>query len=260
MGMESMVQIERLYIQGNHGELHMITPTMKVKCSKDLPISTALLATVYKKEYLFAVLDSLYLGSSFTDYRRYHTLDHIDWCLKQLVLVEDEDIRQPISGKPLRLELELAILFHDAVCIPGSKINEHLSADIASGFIQSTCSTTRLESNWITSMIRNTGPMPVEEVYGLNPVEQILRDIDHSILGSTWETYQKYNTNVRREYMTTMMPEWMFNKGRIDFLTDMINRADKNRLFTTKRFSLLNPIAQINMIKERNWLESLKHV
>lgn len=233
--------------------------TTKIKKASELPISKQLLAVVYKKDYLLDVLDALYVGSAFTDYRRYHTLDHIDWCLKQMAIVEDEDIRHPLTSqeKSLRLELEMAVLFHDAVCIPGSKVNEFLSADIVAGFIHNTCDTRQLQTVWVTAMIRNSAPLDLPATYELTAAERIFRDIDHSILGSTWPTYERYHQNVRKEYLSTMMPEWVFNKGRIEFLTEMINRADKGRLFTTKRFSGLNGIAQINMIKERHYLEGL---
>lgn len=56
-------------------------------------------------------------------------------------------------------------------------------------------------------------------------------DADLSILGSDWETYQRYFKNVRKEYK--YYPDFMYNKGRIKVLQHFI---DMPRIFKTDYF------------------------
>ena len=90
------------------------------------------------------------LGLMSTPCRVYHTTDHI---LNMFVLAKEHDIS-------LTLEENLAILFHDAVYIPGSPNNEELSIKLVDFWLEET---EKINLSLVKSLIYWTTPEYLDE-------------------------------------------------------------------------------------------------
>ncbi len=75
-------------------------------------------------------------------------------------------------------------------------------------------------------------------------------DADLCILGSTWDAYKNYYTNVRKEYQ--YYPDWMYKKGRIKILQHFI--AMPQIFKTTPFFNNFETQAKENLHREIAWL------
>ena len=160
------------------------------------------------------VLDALLAAYGATD-RHYHTLDHVLDCLEVL------DRYEHLAKK--RVEVELAIWFHDAVYDTRRDDNEQASAD------------------WSARVLRSTGvaPEPVERVERMilatrhhaahgSPDDQLMLDIDLSILGRAPARFSEYEEQVRREF--SWVPGDAFRAGRLKVLSGFLERP---RIFST---------------------------
>jgi predicted metal-dependent HD superfamily phosphohydrolase len=73
-----------------------------------------------------------------------------------------------------------------------------------------------------------------------------LLDIDLSILGSDWSSYQKYILNIRKEY--AVYPNFIYKKGRKKVLQNFL---DRETLYFTESFqSKFETQARQNILKE----------
>ncbi|MCO1336173.1 hypothetical protein MO867_17720 [Microbulbifer sp. OS29] len=130
-------------------------------------------------------------------HRYYHTGHHIDAMLRHLDQVSD------LAEHPY--EVELAIWFHDAIYKPFSSNNEEYSA------------------LWAREFLLNAGynPRSTERVYQLIMAtcnshapasidEKLIIDIDLTILGASEETFDAYETQVRKEYR--LVPLMIYQK------------------------------------------------
>lgn len=139
--------------------------------------------------------------------RAYHTLVHIDACLRHLDTVTEQ------TDNPH--EIEMALWFHDAVYNPFSSTNEQDSADWAEKF---------LKGNGIAGD-------SVERIYALIMITQnhsntkeidagLMLDIDLSILGASPEIYDQFEKDVRKEYKR--VPWFIFKKKRKEILQSFL--------------------------------------
>ena len=71
-------------------------------------------------------------------------------------------------------------------------------------------------------------------------------DFDLSILGSDWETYQKYAQNIRKEY--NVYSYFMYKKGRRKVLQHFLER--ERLFFTEYSFNAFEEKARFNLKKE----------
>ncbi len=140
-------------------------------------------------------------------HRFYHTAKHIDAMLKHFDAVID------IAERPA--ELELSIWFHDAIYKPWSKSNELHSAEWAQAFL-------------FSQGFDNKG---VERIYNLIMAtlhngevkvidEQLMVDIDLTILGSSPDVYDEFERNVRKEYK--VVPSLIYRKKRKELLRSFL--------------------------------------
>lgn len=102
-------------------------------------------------------------------------------------------------------KLDMAILYHDAVYVPGRRDNEERSAAMAcnaypqyAAFLQTAIMATALH--------QRTGDHLID----------LFLDADMSILGMPWGQYDAYRKGVRREY--AMFDDEQFREGRKQFL------------------------------------------
>jgi len=154
--------------------------------------------------------------------RHYHSLKHVDACLRNLDLCS-EQVAHPH-------EVELALWFHDAVYRPLSSKNERKSADWASRFLRENGAATDqiARVDRLIMVTEHNTPTQTKD-------ESILVDIDLSILGANSESYDAFERGVRREYK--MIPRCIYNKKRAELLRGFLERRQifQNKPFSTER-------------------------
>lgn len=140
-------------------------------------------------------------------HRFYHTSAHIDAMLKNL------DSTIDLSDYPN--EIELAIWFHDAVYKPLSSTNEVDSANLAKVFLLANDYKKRgIERVYklIMSTLHNSAVVSIDE--------QLIVDIDLSILGAQHEVYDEFERKVRKEYR--LVPSFIYRKKRKQLLKSFL--------------------------------------
>ena len=142
--------------------------------------------------------------------RHYHTLGHLEACLKKFDQVRDLAVNAS--------EVELALWFHDVVYRTWASDNEARSAVLAA----ETMGRDGAESGAIERVqaaimaTRHQGREP-------NGDAALVVDIDLSILGEPEETYQEFERQVRREYW--WVPRRRYVAGRCAILESFLRRT-----------------------------------
>jgi predicted metal-dependent HD superfamily phosphohydrolase len=161
-------------------------------------------------------------------HRAYHTRAHLRDCFRMLdsSRIEPED----------RPALELALWFHDAIYDTKASDNEARSAD------------------WAVAELSSLGDAPRERIRGLilatqhdaapeSPDQELLLDVDLSILGAAEARFDAYEQAVRREF--AWVPEAAYRAGRTRILAQFEERPV---LFHTAHFrELLEAQARSNL-------------
>jgi predicted metal-dependent HD superfamily phosphohydrolase len=143
--------------------------------------------------------------------RVYHTWDHILDCTQKL---RDFDCKSPRAAF-------LALLFHDAVYVPGKPDNEARSAAFASGLLSKHARLAPGEVDAIERMILATRDHRLSaDQQGTDTA--VVLDIDMSILGAPWERYRQYADGVRAEYVPAAASASRFTAGRLAFLSGLL--------------------------------------
>ena len=156
------------------------------------------------------------LTSAYSEpHRHYHTLSHVEKCLRELNHVWQYAIRLN--------EVRWAILFHDAVYDPRGQDNEACSADWACRLMDE-LQRPEDEKARVRGMIMATR----HSGRPATPDEALLLDLDLSILGSDETTFNEYDRSIRSEYQ--WVPEQSYRQARSEILKSFVNRE---RLFYT---------------------------
>jgi len=163
------------------------------------------------------------------EHRAYHNLDHIKACLKQLDEWPGEVEK--------RAAVEVAFWFHDIIYDTKRTDNEVASAGLAKYYL---------------------GDHPfADDVYELilatrhhatmmTDSENILCDIDLSILGGSKEEYNAYAEAIKVEYF--WVPDEMYCTSRIKVLSTFL---DREHIYYTEHYrQKLEPDARANVIRE----------
>jgi predicted metal-dependent HD superfamily phosphohydrolase len=177
---------------------------------------------------IFGELKNLYSEA----HRAYHNLSHID---RMLAWLDEAG-----SGSE---SIELAIWFHDAIYNPRGAQNEAKSAqyftDRLGSFIGG-----HLAADVERLIIATEHARPRSG----KDDEELIIDIDLSILGSPPNEYEAYRSAVRSEY--SFVPERDFVAGRRAILEGFLSQ----RIYSTRFFAKLEEQARANIADE---LESL---
>jgi predicted metal-dependent HD superfamily phosphohydrolase len=143
--------------------------------------------------------------------RHYHTWDHVVACVERLKTFPTAEPRIVF----------LALVFHDAVYVPGRSDNEQVSAALARETLSSMCAITATELDIIERMILATrdhhalsGTLTADEV--------VILDLDLSVLGGSRDEYAHYATAIHDEYVPAAATEAQFRIGRTEFLRRML--------------------------------------
>lgn len=143
--------------------------------------------------------------------RHYHNLTHI-----YNMLMQAEALKSDIQDIET---LQFAIWYHDIIYKSSKKDNEEKSALFAEKRLKSIIfDKKRIEI--IKKLIISTNKHKLILVE--NRDNAYLLDLDLSILGTDWETYQNYIQNIRKEYK--IYPDFMFKPGRKKVLKHFLDR------------------------------------
>jgi predicted metal-dependent HD superfamily phosphohydrolase len=142
-------------------------------------------------------------------HRRYHTVAHIDACLREL---------DSCRSRPNRAyEVEAALWFHDVIYAPQAADNESRSADLAARFLASAglpvgaCG--RVHGH-VMATSHKTEPAGLDSA--------LVVDIDLSILGQEPVAYARFEREVRQEYRA--VPTLLYRRKRAEILRSFLER------------------------------------
>jgi predicted metal-dependent HD superfamily phosphohydrolase len=140
--------------------------------------------------------------------RHYHTLTHLDSCLREF------DEARGLALRPA--EVELALWFHDAVYRSWRRDNEAQSAALAAEMLRAA----PLET---VDRIRQLILATKHDAGDFSGDTALVVDIDLSILGAAPETYARFESAIRREYWWVPRPR--YDAGRSKILGSFLKRS-----------------------------------
>lgn len=188
---------------------------------------------------LFVELATAYGEAS----RHYHGTTHLLDCLQQL------DRVQHLAEHPH--EVEVALWFHDAVYDAKAKDNEEQSAAWVVRELSASAESVEV-INRIEALILATRHQASPTVAD----EQLLVDIDLSILGAEQTNYDQYSTNIHAEYAWVPMADYI--RGRAAVLEQFLARPFiynttwfRERYEEQARENLLREITILKRLGER---------
>lgn len=132
--------------------------------------------------------------------RHYHTLTHLDACLREL------DAARDLAVRPA--EVELALWFHDAIYRSWRRDNEAQSAALAVKLLRVAAAdcVERIRLAILATTHRD------EDIAGDTA---LVVDIDLSILGAPPDVYAQYERAIRREYWWVPRARYVAGRGRL---------------------------------------------
>lgn len=151
-------------------------------------------------------------------HRHYHTLEHLDACLRHLA-----DIRA-LTLRPD--EVALALWFHDAVYAIGASDNEQRSADWARAALTAAEGAPDAASR-VHALIMATRHDQAPQT----PDQRVLLDVDLAILGAPAAVFDGYEQQIMREYQA--VPQAAFRSNRRRILQAFLDRP---RIYHTPHF------------------------
>ena len=154
-------------------------------------------------------------------YRHYHTLNHL------YHMFQAYDEVEPLIHH--KATFQFAIWYHDIIYKASKNNNEEQSARVAVDRSQK-LSLENSQIELIKTLIISTKKHSILADKYISDNAYLL-DIDLSILGSDWNSYQTYCSNIRKEYK--IYPTFMYNKGRKQVLKHFL---DRDSLYFTEYF------------------------
>lgn len=161
-------------------------------------------------------------------HRHYHNLEHIDCLLTRLEGMPGEN-----DG------LELAVWYHDCIYDPASPDNEAQSAWHFSRILGPFLETSRRDE--VCRLILATDHSRPRSGRG---DENLLIDLDLSILGAPEIEYDQYRDSIRKEF--SFVPDADYCKGRCAVLKKFLS----DKIFSTLHFAHLEEMARSNLLRE----------
>ncbi|MBT8263409.1 MAG: hypothetical protein KJO05_11345 [Bacteroidia bacterium] len=152
-------------------------------------------------------------------HRYYHTLEHLDNVLKELIEVKDS-----IEDWEVLL---FSLFYHDIIYDTQKSNNELKSAEFAEKRLQ-TLRVPKEKIEKCKAVILATSSHELSDDHDIN----CFLDVDLSVLGRAREVYEKYSEDIRKEYSN--YPDLLYRPGRKKILTHFLGM---DRIFKTKYFS-----------------------
>lgn len=147
-------------------------------------------------------------------HRYYHAFSHLTH-----VLTEFDQIRHLCVNPDA---VEMALWYHDAICLPGESDNEERSAELTRRILHQ-AGLSDVFIGEVVSLILLTKEHNVTREDGKDAA--ILSDIDLSILGQLPLAFDKYESDIWKEYVREgKMPDDIFMQGRQKFVEEFLKR------------------------------------
>lgn len=167
--------------------------------------------------------------------RHYHNLSHLYNMFTHAKYVKSEIINWH--------NFLFSIWYHDIIYKPGRNDNEEKSALLADNRLRQ-LDLDEKDLKMVNNLIISTKKHQI--ILKETNDNAYLLDIDLSILGSSWENYQVYIQNIRKEY--AIYPNFIYKKGRKKVLQHF---SERETLYFTKVFQLkYEKLAKRNLKKE----------
>lgn len=174
--------------------------------------------------------------------RAYHHFGHVAELLAHYVQFQAQ-LASPVT-------VALAILFHDAIYVPGRKDNEAESARLAKQLIPEHLPALEVDLERVETLILLTarhGQIALDEV---DADARLFLDCDMAILGSDEARYEAYAREIADEYRA--VPAAEYRSGRTRFLTHLLGR---DRIYLSEPFKKrFEKRARENLRRELNAL------
>ena len=174
-------------------------------------------------------------------HRCYHTLQHLRECLGHFAEVRH------LAEKPA--EVEIALWFHDAIYEVRKHDNEERSAAWATSALLHAGADSDAAAR-VAALILATQHSAQPE----SPDEQLLVDIDLSILGAPRARFESYDQQIRHEYAWVSQP--VYRSKRLEVLQGFLDRAFiystphfRDALEVAARANLLNAIEALSAVR-----------
>ena len=162
--------------------------------------------------------------------RHYHNFSHVFAVLEQFAYTKH------LAQDPNAVEV--ALWFHDAIYKIESTSNESDSARWASNFLQKNGASLTFSSH-VSKLIMATA----HNISLYDNDQQLIADIDLSILGSSAHIYQNFEDWIRQEYSS--IPAFIYDKKRKEVLSSFL---DKERIYSHDHFYFqLETSARMNL-------------
>lgn len=163
-------------------------------------------------------------------HRKYHSLQHLSECL------DGFDAVRTLAQHPA--EVEAALWFHDAIYDLHQHNNEEQSA-VWARLVLTAAGVPQVSVDRIERLVLATKHTALP----IAPDEQLLVDIDLSILGAAATRFAEYQQQIRDEY--SFVPEELFKTKRREILQSFL---DRSRIYSTEHFqSVLEQRARSNL-------------
>ncbi|MCK5015517.1 MAG: hypothetical protein KAS32_00435 [Candidatus Peribacteraceae bacterium] len=168
-----------------------------------------------RREFIF---NQIYTNYQEHNNRTYHNLEHIRNSLRIVNYVSNLIYRERY--------MLMAIWFHDIICVAGSPTNEKDSADLMRLCLGGAIDDSLIDD--ITELIMVT-KHPLKTPIDMD--HRYMLDIDLSILGSDEDEYGRYSTQIRDEYSSFTLSQYI--DGRVTFLRSLL---DMDHIYRTPLF------------------------
>jgi len=142
--------------------------------------------------------------------RFYHNLEHVEHGLEEIDFIRNR-IEYPE-------EVEMAWFFHDAIYDSRAKDNEERSSWLSHALLA--------QNGIVADSIFRIDDLILTTKHSFKPEkkdEEYMVDIDLSILGQAPEIFDRYERNIRQEYL--WVPQEEFRIRRIDIMQGFLNRT-----------------------------------
>ncbi|KAF2518632.1 hypothetical protein E0W68_07700 [Flavobacterium salilacus subsp. salilacus] len=165
--------------------------------------------------------------------RHYHTIQHLENMYNELNECHDE-----IADRDTIL---FSLFYHDIIYDTSKKDNEEKSADVAVNRLNQI----EYPENKI-ALCRKQILATKSHTLSNNNDTNLFTDADLSILGSSWQNYEQYYKQIRKEY--SIYPDFLYKPGRKKVLQHFL---DMESIFKTELFrNKYENTARHNLYKE----------
>lgn len=173
--------------------------------------------------------------------RAYHSLAHV-----LAVLVHYRAVEGTVGWQQPG-EVFMAVLYHDAIYVPGRSDNEALSAQLAREHLS--VWPAAVDSERVAHLIELTARHGRLGVGDVDSDEALFLDCDMAILGADAATFSAYDRAIAAEYRG-VVPPWLYRLNRRRFLKSLLGRE---RIFLSDHFhGLLDAPARNNLRRAVN--------